>query len=68
MPTTSFTDGLAKLKPSGGHWAALAAESQRQVYRTERDAVGLLSRQNSAILRAPANTILAKPGYIFTVS
>lgn len=35
MPAASFTGGLAKLKPSGVQWAAKAARSQHQVYRTE---------------------------------
>lgn len=35
MPTASSTDGLAKLKPRSGQWAAMAVLSQHQVYRTE---------------------------------
>lgn len=60
---------MAKLKPSGVQWAAMAAPSQRQICRTE-NGCGWPGQWAAlkAILIVPASTLLAEPCYIFTES
>ena len=59
-------DGLAKLKPNGIHWAAVAVQPHHQLCR-----MGIVSAQcaeSKAFLIALANTSLNGSCYIFTVS
>lgn len=63
-----FTDGLAKLKSDGVHWAA-ATWPQSQPFRSE-DGHGqsVWWAERKPALIALTNTILGKPHYIFTDS
>lgn len=69
VPLSSWAqspDGLARLKPNGIHWAAVAVQPHHQLYRM--DNVCVQYAESKAVLIALANTFLNGSCYIFTVS
>lgn len=64
-----FTDGLAKLKLDGVHWAAVTVQPQGQLFRPKSDhGRSIQWAELKPVLIALTNTTLGKPRYIFTDS
>lgn len=67
MPFASFTEGLARLKPSSAQWAAVATPFWHQALRPENGCGWPGPWANlKAVLIAPASTLFAETCYIFT--